>query len=314
MGPYLSEPNKEKVTVVGEGKNILYAASKMQGWCIKMEASYITMTDLINDVSVFGIFDGHGGKEVAQFVQQHFLLELLQNKNFQEFKFEEALKKSFLKMDELLNCQAGQQVINLNKGLDYVPSYAGCAAIVSLIHKNTLYVANAGHSRAVLCRNNLPFEMSFDHRPENPEEKKRIQKAGGTIIEGRINGNINLSRALGCPEYKSNLKLGPTEQLIIAVPDIMMTELDFTKDKFILMGCDGIFQTLDNSSLLDYVNKNISQGKVDQNALKLTAESLLNRLLGSDVSSISLFNDFVFTKDCTGCNSMTTIIIYFNLK
>ena len=31
MGPYLSEPNKEKVTVVGEGKNILYAASKMQG-------------------------------------------------------------------------------------------------------------------------------------------------------------------------------------------------------------------------------------------------------------------------------------------
>ena len=31
MGPYLSVPKKEKATVSGEGKNIIYAASEMQG-------------------------------------------------------------------------------------------------------------------------------------------------------------------------------------------------------------------------------------------------------------------------------------------
>jgi len=40
-----------------------------------------------------------------------------------------------------------------------------------LIHKNTLYVANAGDSRSVLCRNNTNFDMSIDHKPDNNEEK-----------------------------------------------------------------------------------------------------------------------------------------------
>ena len=49
--------------------------------------------------------------------------------------------------------------------------------------------------------------MSFDHKPDNEIEKNRINAAGGTIIEGRINGNLNLSRAIGDLEYKSNPKL-----------------------------------------------------------------------------------------------------------
>jgi protein phosphatase 1G len=68
-------------------------------------------------------------------------------------------------------------------------SYAGCTANVALIHKNTLYVANAGDSRTVLCRNGSAFEMSVDHKPDNPEEFARIDKAGGYIAEGRVNGN-----------------------------------------------------------------------------------------------------------------------------
>ena len=49
--------------------------------------------------------------------------------------------------------------------------------------------------------------MSYDHKPENEIERARISAAGGTIIEGRINGNLNLSRAIGDLEYKSNPKL-----------------------------------------------------------------------------------------------------------
>ena len=41
-------------------------------------------------------------------------------------------------------------------------------------------------------------EMSFDHKPEDEPEKERINKAGGKVtMDGRVNGGLNLSRALG---------------------------------------------------------------------------------------------------------------------
>ena len=46
--------------------------------------------------------------------------------------------------------------------------------------------------------------MSTDHRPDINEEKERIFRAGGFITEGRVNGNLNLSRCLGDFEYKSD--------------------------------------------------------------------------------------------------------------
>ena len=58
------------------------------------------------------------------------------------------------------------------------------------------------------------------------KEKNRIEKAGGFVSEGRVNGNLNLSRALGDLEYKSDKKLNEEEQLIIAVPDVKSIELN----------------------------------------------------------------------------------------
>ena len=49
--------------------------------------------------------------------------------------------------------------------------------------------------------------MSIDHKPDLENERLRVTKAGGFISEGRINGNLNLSRALGDLEYKKNTQL-----------------------------------------------------------------------------------------------------------
>lgn len=37
----------------------------------------------------------------------------------------------------------------------------------------------------------------------------------------RVNGNLNLSRAIGDLKYKGNEKLAPAEQIITAQPDIV---------------------------------------------------------------------------------------------
>lgn len=63
--------------------------------------------------------------------------------------------------------------------------------------------------------------MSKDHKPEDPIELKRIKNAGGTVDYGRVNGNLNLSRAIGDLEYKSTPNLTAENQMITANPDIM---------------------------------------------------------------------------------------------
>jgi serine/threonine protein phosphatase PrpC len=86
---------------------------------------------------------------------------------------------------------------------------AGCTACSALITPTEIYVANSGDSRAVLAKKGgsdkyIGMEMSIDHKPDLPEEKKRIEKAGGFVEENRVRGILNLSRSLGDLEYKSD--------------------------------------------------------------------------------------------------------------
>lgn len=62
--------------------------------------------------------------------------------------------------------------------------------------------------------------MSEDHKPEDPRESSRIAAAGGYVVDGRVNGNLNLSRALGDMEYKKDGSIAPEKQIITSLPDI----------------------------------------------------------------------------------------------
>ena len=72
-----------------------------------MEDAHIHKLDLPNDVSIFGVFDGHGGKEVAIFVERYFIDELTKNANYMQLKFKEALTETFIQMDKLLSNDKG---------------------------------------------------------------------------------------------------------------------------------------------------------------------------------------------------------------
>lgn len=41
------------------------------------------------------------------------------------------------------------------------------------------------------------YNLSRDHKPDLEAEKERIIKAGGFIHAGRVNGSLNLARAIG---------------------------------------------------------------------------------------------------------------------
>ena len=122
----------------------------------------------------------------------------------------------------------------------------GCTANVMLIKENTLYVANAGDSRCIISLKGKAYALSTDHKPNLPSEKQRIFKAGSTISsEGRIDGNLNLSRSIGDLRYKKNKNLKPHEHSVTAFPEIKKYELK-PEVEFAIIGCDGIWEIKTN--------------------------------------------------------------------
>ena len=83
----------------------------------------------------------------------------------------------------------------------------------------------------------------------NQEEKQRIEAAGGTVSNAggvpRVNGNLNLSRAIGDLKYKSNSDLPPEAQIITAHPDVRVFEIS-NEDQFFLLACDGVWDVISN--------------------------------------------------------------------
>ena len=80
----------------------------------------------------------------------------------------------------------------------------GCTANVILVdhERRKLVVANAGDSRCVMGHGGKCTALSFDHKPDVQSEIDRIHKAGSVITEGRVDGNLNLTRALGDLRHK----------------------------------------------------------------------------------------------------------------
>lgn len=76
------------------------------------------------------------------------------------------------------------------------------------------FQANVGDSRAIACIAGHVSPLSFDHKPSNEDEAKRINAAGGWVELNRVNGNLALSRALGDFVFKKNEKKRPEEQIV----------------------------------------------------------------------------------------------------
>jgi serine/threonine protein phosphatase PrpC len=218
----------------------------------------------------------------------------MSNENTKSGNIEQALIETFLKMDILLLQPEGKAEIQsirneFNKDEDEDDGSkeneikAGCTANVAIIYKDDLIVANAGDSRCLIYGEGKVTDMSEDHKPELELEKERILKAGGFIKEGRVNGNLNLTRAIGDLDFKNNDKLTAEEQLIIALPDTKRIKIK-PEDEFLLLGCDGVWEMMSSKNISDFISNEISK---DDNSLSMILEDLLDKLTASDTESIN---------------------------
>lgn len=104
--------------------------------------------------------------------------------------------------------KGGDSGLVMGKNSEDIAFQAGCTACSAIITPTEVIVGNAGDSRAVFARRAgdkvIAVDMSVDHKPELPEEKMRIDKAGGFVEDNRVKGILNLSRSLGDLEYKND--------------------------------------------------------------------------------------------------------------
>ena len=111
MGIYLSKPNTEKQSGKGENAKVSFGYSSMQGWRMHMEDAHIANGQIADNISIFAVFDGHGGAEVAKFCADNFIPNLLKNENFKKGDYVTALRENFLAMDEILQSDNGQSLL-----------------------------------------------------------------------------------------------------------------------------------------------------------------------------------------------------------
>jgi protein phosphatase 1G len=102
--------------------------------------------------------------------------------------------------------------------------------------------------------------MSQDHKPEEEREALRIVAAGGKVTsEGRVNGGLNLSRAIGDHSYKQNSSLPLQDQMITPLPDVEYALLNPATDKFLVLACDGIWNSMTSQQVIDFVGDRIDK-------------------------------------------------------
>ncbi|XP_077397137.1 integrin-linked kinase-associated serine/threonine phosphatase 2C isoform X1 [Festucalex cinctus] len=218
-----------------------------------MSGSLLTLPTQISGVSYFAVFDGHGGSRASGFAAEH--LHHILVKKFprgESDNLDKLIKKclvdTFRQTDEDF----------LKKATSQKPAWKdGSTATCMLVLDDVVYVANLGDSKAVLCRMEDEGEapegrrkrpttlaLSREHNPTIYEERMRIQRAGGTVREGRVLGVLEVSRSIGDGQYK---RCG-----VISTPDLRRYQLT-ANDRFIILACDGLFKVFSADEAVRFV-------------------------------------------------------------
>lgn len=204
----------------------------------------------------FGVYDGHGGSQVANYCRDRIhaaLLEELEivaesliNGTIKENNCHEQWRKAFtncfVKVDEEVEGKNGQDPV--------APETVGSTAVVALVCSSHIIVANCGDSRAVLCRGKDAMALSVDHKPNREDEYARIEASGGKVIQWnghRVFGVLAMSRSIGDRYLKP---------WIIPDPEVMFIPRA-KEDECLILASDGLWDVMTNEEVCEAARKRI---------------------------------------------------------
>lgn len=291
MGQILSLPIVQKDSQKSGDAYLAYGFSCMQGWRTNMEDAHAMILDLNSlphdseaqaatnkangksedkpspdnaddskekpsdskdkdHIAFFGVYDGHGGAKTAELTGIYLHNLVKYTTAYSKGDFSGALKDGFLNCDKFIWDRAKTD-----------PDDSGCAATSVIITPTQIFCGNAGDSRTIMSINGYAKPLSYDHKPSNEGEKSRINRAGGYVEMGRVNGNLALSRGIGDFEFKRSKDLPPEEQIVTCYPDVIQHNFDFESDEFVVLACDGIWDCLTSQTCVECIRYGIYNRK-----------------------------------------------------
>ena len=211
----------------------------------------------INKIKIEDIFFEKGGKQNASLNTLPPFEEVFNIKKIDiDFTDNEKFNKN-----NSNNLDLNKNISNSSTKLsldNLVASEMGTTANIMLIRSGIIYIANVGDSLSVMYKNRKAYNLNREHQTIIESEKERVLKSGASIVGYRINGMLNLTRAIGDLKFKSNSNLKRHEQSVISLPEI--TKIDNIDDiDFIIMGCDGVWDCVKRQLVCDFVDREIRE-------------------------------------------------------
>jgi protein phosphatase 1L len=234
------------------------------------------------NVNYYGIYDGHGGKFVADYL----------SKNIYHFFVDKRVRYP-LETSYVNNVYNTLQKALFDK---HTKEATECGATCLVVchykdnkNENYLNIMNTGDSRCVLCRNNIAIPLTRDHKPDWPDEYNRIMKLGGTIKKDKDTYRINdlsVSRAFGDKE---------SCKYVTHLPDIYKYKI-INKDRFIIIACDGLWDVVSSQDAVNFILKNCYDSVMKRinpniNISNKLAEYAIAKGSGDNVTCVVVFFD-----------------------
>jgi protein phosphatase 2C family protein 2/3 len=313
-----------------KAKWLYVTAHSEQGRRKNMEDETLIKVDLNAELSLdgadfgqlalIGVFDGHAGRECAEYASEFMIENLSTQDAFKQKDFGAALTKAFVQTDEEFREWALEN-----------ENISGSTAICVLFHNRRIYVANSGDCRAVLCRKGSAVDLSSDHKPTREDERDRIELAGGWIDSQdvlnipklyalglehtelldehheligwvtvhKVMGALGMTRSMGdvlikstklAENFESCYEEGFQGELIIAEPEILTDEIT-AEDDFLVVACDGLWDVFSSQMCVEFISAELDKGTERNEVVnKLIARALELGTLDNVSVTITFFN------------------------
>jgi serine/threonine protein phosphatase PrpC len=240
-----------------------------------------------NKFRFYAVYDGHGGSQSALFSGKLLHKILVDQSEFAAGDYEAALRNAYRVMDQQIMVQSEKHRWN-----------DGTTAVTVLVVEETLYIANVGDSEAVLGTSSpsppqtsttaptttttitnqgttIPTTtppisavlLTQNHKPNSPDERHRIEQAGGVVIFGRVLGSLAVSRALGDFSFKAPINKADKD-FVSAVPFVKKVQLKPQHDTLLVIACDGLWDVVTYEEAVMIAAEARQQGKTAQEAAK----------------------------------------------